>query len=174
MAQNREAPAFQEYAATMMARTQYRVMTLAERGLLYSIRLECWVNKTVPADPHMLARVLGYDAGEVVNALPGVMPFFTSDGREISCPELDDYRAHLAAIRERQSQGGKQGAAKTNGKRPSASDPAQPGDPPGNPRVTCGSLVKSSPVKSNSIQVLTVAPIDDPWVNEYDRASNGR
>jgi hypothetical protein len=174
MAQNREAPAYQEYAAATMARTHYRVMTLAERGLLYSMRLECWVNRSVPADPHMLARVLGYDAGEVVNALPGVMPFFTSDGREITCPELEDYRAHLAAIREKQSSGGKQGAAKTNSKRLPAEHPTQPGDPPGNPRVTCGSLVKSSPVKPNSIQVLTVAPIDDPWVNEYDMASNGR
>lgn len=34
MAQNREAPAFQEYAASLMARTDYREMSLEGRGLL--------------------------------------------------------------------------------------------------------------------------------------------
>ena len=48
MAQNREPPAFQEYAAAMMAKTDYRLMSLAGRGLLYTMRLECWVNLTCP------------------------------------------------------------------------------------------------------------------------------
>jgi len=41
MAPNRTAPAYQEYAASMMARFEYRTLTLAHRGLLYSMRLEC-------------------------------------------------------------------------------------------------------------------------------------
>lgn len=171
MAQNRDAPAFQEYAASMMARTDYRVMSLAERGLLYTLRLECWVNKRVPADHYLLARVLGFAPEEVAAALPGVMPFIASDGKEISCPELDDYRDHITAIREKQSQGGKQTAAKHSERRKQADAPA--GDLAGDLQATCSSLVKSSSVKPNSIQVLTVGQVEDSWVTDYDRASNG-
>lgn len=97
--QNREPPAFQEYAAAMLARREYRAMTLAERGLLYSLRLECWVNRTAPADPAILAKVLGYSAEEIRAALPAVLAFFTVAGEEIFSSELDDYRAYRARIR---------------------------------------------------------------------------
>lgn len=59
MAQHRDPPAYQEYAASMMARTEYRVLSLEGRGLLYTLRNECWVNGQLPADPATLARVLG-------------------------------------------------------------------------------------------------------------------
>lgn len=100
--QNREPPAFQEYAAAMLSRREYRAMTLAERGLLYSLRLECWVNRTAPADPCILAKVLGYSADEVRTALPAVLAFFTFAGDELFSPELDDYRAYRARIRRDQ------------------------------------------------------------------------
>jgi hypothetical protein len=177
MAQNREAPCYQEYAASMMARIEYRTLTLAARGLLYSLRLECWVNRKVPADPRTLARVLGFDADEVCEALPSLAPFVAVDGTFLICPELEDYRSHIEGIRERQSQGGKQGAARTNSKHAKPPTPDGPGNPPGNPRLTRESVVKSSPVKSSPVKqspdVLTVGEVADPWVSEYDRASNG-
>ena len=55
MAQHRDPPAYQEYAASMMARTEYRVLSLEGRGLLYTLRNECWVNGQLPADPATLA-----------------------------------------------------------------------------------------------------------------------
>ncbi len=97
--QNRKPPAFQEYAADMLARREYRAMGLAQRGLLYSLRLECWVNRTAPADPALLAKVLGYSAEEIRAVLPAVLAFFTVAGEEIFSPELDDYRAYRARIR---------------------------------------------------------------------------
>lgn len=48
MSQNRDAPAYQEYAATILAQLSFRTMTLQERGLLYTMRLECWVNMRLP------------------------------------------------------------------------------------------------------------------------------
>ena len=56
------------------------------------------------------------------------MPFFaeTAEGQIIS-PELEDYRAHLAGIRVKQSDGGKNGAAKTNGKNKSSETIADKG-----------------------------------------------
>jgi uncharacterized protein YdaU (DUF1376 family) len=173
MAQSRDAPAYQEYPANFMARIQYRVMSLAERGLLLTLRHECWVNKQVPADPCTLARMLGYEVNEVSAALPAVMPFFALAGGCIVCPELDAYRAHLEGIRERQSQGGRQGAAKTNSKHTKPLTNDGPGDSTGDPRVRRESLVQLSSVQPSSIQVLSETPVSDEWVNEYDSASNG-
>ena len=112
MAQNRAAPAYQEYAAAMMTRFEYRTLTLAQRGLLYSMRLECWVNQFLPESPEILARILGFDPAEVAAELPYVMSFFDVQNGRITSPELESYRAHLDGIRERQSDGGKATAAK--------------------------------------------------------------
>ena len=173
MAQSRDAPAYQEYPANFMARIQYRVMSLTERGLLLTLRHECWVNKQVPADPCTLARMLGYEVNEVSAALPAVMPFFALAGGHLVCPELDAYRSHLEGIRERQSQGGRQGAAKTNSKHTKPLTNDGPGDSTGDPRVRRESLVQLSSVQPSSIQVLSETPVSDEWVNEYDSASNG-
>ena len=61
----RKAPAFQEYAASMLAHKNFRTMTLAERGLLFTLRLECWENATVPSDTQELARYLGFHFDEI-------------------------------------------------------------------------------------------------------------
>jgi uncharacterized protein YdaU (DUF1376 family) len=112
----RDAPAFQEYAASMLANSRYRLMSLAERGLLDTLRRECWVNIGVPAKPATLAKMLGFEAAEIDAALPVVMPFFsiTQDGL-IVCPELDELRATYAERRERQAAGGKRSAEKRKG-----------------------------------------------------------
>lgn len=189
MPQNREPPAYMEYAASMMARIEYRIMTLSQRGLMDSMRRECWVNHAVPADPSLLAKVLGFPSEEVTAALPAVMPFFTEIGGRLICPELEDYRSHLNGIRERQSAGGKQGAAITNGKsKPSKrkSRSGSTGNTTTNPATTSQveaeltreSLVKSSSDKSSSVKPLSLGTDDLPqdhkaWSNDYERASNG-
>jgi hypothetical protein len=117
--QNRPPPAFQEYAATMMAKREYRSMTLAERGLLYSMRLECWENQTLPSDPAKLAKVLGYSAEEIQLSLPAVMPFFTVTGEDILSQELEHYRKYRARIRMDQVKS----ANATNLKRKNRGDP---------------------------------------------------
>lgn len=158
MTQNRPPPAFQEYASSMMAKTQYRIMSLAARGLLYSMRLECWVNHELPSDPDILAKVLGFPPADVRTALPSVMSFFSDQNGVITCPELDDYRNHLAGINAKKSEGGKKGAATTNSKKKSPATVAGQGieDGSGKPRVSRDisrdSLVKSSSVKSSSTQ----------------------
>jgi len=76
MSQNREAPAFQEYAAAMLSRLPFRTMTLQERGLLFTMRLECWVNVRLPHNHSDLAKVLGLPISEVADSLAAVMTFF--------------------------------------------------------------------------------------------------
>ena len=101
--QNRTAPAYQEYAANIIARISYRAMTLPQRGLLYSMRLECWVNQYLPETPSVLARILGFDVAEVAAELPYVMPFFEVEDGRIFAPDLEAYRARLDARKEAQA-----------------------------------------------------------------------
>lgn len=181
--QNRPAPAYQEYAAAMMASTPYRLLGLAERGLLYTMRLECWVNHGLPESPAALAKILGFDAAEVAAALPAVMPFFRKENGLITCPELDDYRRHLEATRLKQSEGGKQSAANKKGKSKSAESVTEQGAQ--GKEVTCKSptpkaqvlsSVQTSPAQPSQKQSLEKGLPDEyiPWATDYEKASNGQ
>ena len=114
MAQNRPAPCYQEYTASMLANVNFRQMPLAARGLLYTLRLECWENHRLPADPSKLASVLRFDESEIIAAMQWLDTFIRIKDGWLTSPELDDYRQHLADRRKAQSNGGKKGAAKTN------------------------------------------------------------
>ena len=114
MAQNRPAPCYLEYSASMLANFQFRQMPLAARGLLYTLRLECWENHRLPADSKKLAGVLRFDETEIVAAMQWLDAFFRIDDGWLTSPDLEDYRKHLADQRRAQSIGGKKGAAKTN------------------------------------------------------------
>lgn len=168
MTQCRSAPAFQEYAAAMMSRFEYRTLTLAQRGLLYSMRLECWVNQFLPDSPEIIARMLGFDRAEIAADLPFVMSFFDVQNGRIFAPDLEAYRSHLNSIRERQAQGGKAGAEKTNARKsrtgkgvrgksgkPTANPSSEPtGSPAGNCRVL--STVQPSPAQPREGSVVGV------------------
>lgn len=154
----------------MMARTDYRVLSLEGRGLLYTLRNECWVNGQLPADPPTLARVLGYPVEQVQRALQELRGFVVTVGGVLRCPELDDYRAHLDDRRERQSAGGRKGAEKTNEGRQGP----PPTTPPATPRGGRGSLVKPSPAQQSKVKSLEEGAVDGDWLNDYEAASNGR
>jgi hypothetical protein len=173
MTQNRKAPAYQEYAATMLSNKYYRLMSLAERGLLYALRLECWENQDLPANSSDLAKYLGVQSGDINNAYTDrVKAFFKVELDKLTCPELDDYRQHLNERKAKQSKGGKKGAAKTNAKFNDTgnSQPTRQG--------SRESLVKLSSIKQSKTQSLEnghiPSPINDEWVSEYDSASNGQ
>ena len=180
MAQNRKPPAYLEYAAAILANKQYRLMNLTERGLLYSIRLECWENKDVPASPIDLAKYLACEVSDVKEGLTErVKSFLYEKEGSLICPELDDYRQHLAERKAKQSRGGRDGAAITNAMKKKATKEAN-STLLTTPQVTrqgdVESLVKSSTVHSNQIQSIEKGLVDDPFINEmiaYEKASNG-
>lgn len=120
MGQNREPPAYQEYASAMLSKLHFRSMNLEQRGLLYTMRLECWVNGRLPSNSEDLALVLGKEITH--ESLDSVMWAFRIEGEFILCPELDDYREHLTERKRKQSEGGKKGAKITNQGRASSSD----------------------------------------------------
>lgn len=191
MSQNRDAPAYQEYAATILAQLPFRTMTLQDRGLLYTMRLECWVNVRLPQNHNDLAKVLGLPVTEVAGSLAAVMPFFEVVDGFIISPELENYRAHLAERKSKQSQGGKRGSAVTNGrhnhpaKATGKSIPSTPSSTSRLPRRDrCESLVQPSSEKPSQNQPPERAIITDAFVtgmnaeeerlaNEYAKASRG-
>lgn len=110
----RPAPAYQEYASDILANAQYRMMTLSERGLLYTMRKECWVNGHIPANPDDLASYLKNDVLEIKQCLSKkVLSFFRVEGEELICPELEQYRQILEERNRKMSEGGKKGGKNT-------------------------------------------------------------
>lgn len=184
MAQNRDAPAYQEYAAAMLAQISFRTMTLQERGLLFTMRLECWVNIQLPNNRIALAKVLGMPVNEVAESLPAVMPFFEIVDGFIICPEHEDYRAHLPDRKIKQSKGGKLGSAITNGKlkRPvkpvivdMSSTPSSNPQPPrrgARDSLAQPSTAKPSTAKPSQTQSPERAVVIDPFIADYEAVEN--
>ena len=172
MAQNREPPAYQEYAATIMAKVQYRAMSLEERGLLYTMRLECWVNECLPSDEPRLAKVIGYSIEEIKRCLPAVKNFFYLAGGSLRCKELDDYRAHLESRTQKQSAGGRLGAQITNAKKGRLVTPDSSASPSGEPQVELRVLSKA---QASSDKYNQAQPVDkgfdegvDSFISDYE------
>lgn len=180
MSQNREPPAYQEYASSMLAKFEFRTMSLAQRGLLYTMRLECWVNGFLPSDEQQLAQVLGVALPEVTSALPALKTFFTFNGESITCPELDNYKQHLAERRKKQSAGGKKGSRITNkrNKKPAVEDDhptlatTSPSRSSGDSKVprqgTPESLVQSNPAQNSKDKLTGGGGSPEEWLAAYD------
>src|SRR4051812_2714326 len=101
--QRRRPPAYQEYGSDLLALESVRLMSLAERGPLATLRWHLWVNDTVPSEPRQLARVLGIDEQGVREALTDrVLNFFAlCDDRpdRLHSPELRAYMEKLVKRR---------------------------------------------------------------------------
>ena len=156
MAQHREPPAYQEYASTMLAKIAFRSMSMEARGLLYTMRLECWANLKLPREAEQLSNILGKPVTS--EALRAVSQFFEIVDDFIICPELEDYRAHLEERKKKQSEGGKAGAKITNKMRRGRSNSKPTSDPAGNSQVprqgSDESLVQSSTEKQSQNQLI--------------------
>jgi len=186
MAQNRDAPAYQEYAASVLALARFKELTLAEKGLLYLMKMECWINISLPTDIKKLSKTLGQEHSEVNELLPQVMPFFKIELGRIINPELEFYRAHLLAIKEHR----KKGADATNAIKSKKKSDAQANAQAKNERSydmglsgnsanaenTLASIGKSSQVQVSQIQPCKEDyenPFGDDFGSAYDKASNG-
>jgi uncharacterized protein YdaU (DUF1376 family) len=175
--QNRDAPAYQEYAATILAQLPFRTMTLQERGLLYTMRLECWVNVRLPRNHNDLAKVLGLSVAEVENSLAAVMLFFDVEEGFVVCPELENYRAHLADRKTKQSEGGKIGSAITNRNRHGKTvNHGGASTPSSTLRLTrrgkVEPLVQSIAEKPSQNQSTESAVITDSFISDYEAAES--
>ena len=109
-----QPPAYQEYPADILNDVNFIQMSMAERGLLWTMRMLCWKNIHLPADNTTLAKVLMIPE-EILNSIihPRVQDFFKvdlNDPTKVFCPSLEDYRHEIQKRRERRSKAGKAGA----------------------------------------------------------------
>ena len=112
--QKRALPAYLEYAADILANTQYRLMSISEKGLWDLMRKECWVNHSLPSDTASLSKILNIPSQELETLLTQrVLHFFAIDDGLIFSPELENYRASVLNRRELQAKGGSKGGLKT-------------------------------------------------------------
>lgn len=161
----REAPSYQEYAASILADYNFRSLTLRDRGAYYTLKLECWVNKRLPESPEALSRVLGITEDEVLHVLKILGPFFEIEDGFLCCPELVKYQKYLDVRKKAQSEGGKRGAAKTN---------ARHSQPSSKTRLSFDSLDKHIKDQISPDQYSTVINkedlVADEWVTDYQQA----
>jgi len=159
----RDPPAYLEYASAILAKKEFRAMSLQERGLLYSIKLECWVNKSVPTSPEELAPFVNQDVELVKSALTDRVKCFlrpsVGNGADFECIDIEIYRQTQSERRQKQSDGGKKGAESTNGKRFAEA---------GNSRVSCESLNQINSNQINPNQSLD----SDEFIKDYQQYEN--
>lgn len=168
--QDRDPPAYQEYASALISNRAYWKLNLQERGLLWAMKLECWVHKSLPNDPLEIALIIRATNAEVSVSLDSVMAFFAVEDGEIVCPELNAYKNHLAARKAKQVSDGQKGGLKSKGKRLSHPTSDHTSDP-------SGVLVQSSTekqsqehavVRSNKSTFFTGLSAHDDYLHEKD------
>ena len=109
----RPPPSYPEYPTDLLGNMNYRFMSLAERGLFHTLRLELWIHGKLPADTDKLAAILSVPVNEVQRLFSDyVGTFFKIEEGFITCPELVEYRAKIERQRKRQSEGGSIGGKK--------------------------------------------------------------
>lgn len=179
----RDVPWFPCFASNILADKHFRMMTLKERGIWISLYLECWPNKSVPAEPKALARYLGCNQEEL-ERIPkeNYMHFFEERHGEIESPELEAYRKKIYGQRELQSEGGKKGVTNKRGRKAARVPEGIPqGLPEGIPEGSL-SYIKLDQVKSYQVKPVEGVPnaenFDDANADmkstaEYLRASKG-
>ena len=114
----RDAPAYQEYASDWLANRKWRLMSLGERGLLDTMRKECWVNRSIPSNVVEIAKIFNLPEDEVSRCLSSiVLSFFTIEGDNLTCPELEAYREKLNERHNKLREGGSNGGKATQKKR---------------------------------------------------------
>lgn len=161
-------PYYPNYSANFIAHRHYRLMSLEERGLLWSMYNDYWVNRYLPNNPQDLAKYLGFDSTIIERALTDkVLHFFAIDGKGLKCPELDDYLQNIETKRNAQSDGGKLGAERKKGKN-AKGEPK--GIPEGQPE---GSLNQFNSTQINSIQLINKGELleHEEWMNEYENST---
>src|SRR5262245_62668792 len=95
----RPAPTSQCYGSDWLAKEEFRLMTLEEPGLLFSMLCQSWVSGTLPGDAESLSKLLGTDVASTNRALtPRVLKAFQPcEGEWLGCSELDALRTEYEA-----------------------------------------------------------------------------
>lgn len=172
-------PWFRMFAAHYISDRDFRTSGLEERGLIFSMLLECWISTDVPNNYAELAQILGVPSDQVKRALTSrVTTFFKIRDNSFYSEFLDDQRNKFLAGRELQREGGRKGAAN---KRRNQSEGIPKGEPNGEPEGSLyqfnSSSIPSNSIKSNSVKQegIKVRNVDDKhndWISAYDSSKS--
>lgn len=157
-------PYFPLYAANFIASRPYKLMTLQQRGLWISIYMECWVNGSLPADLHEMAKLLGFPVLEVEQAMSNLHYSFLEkvDGQLIS-KELEEYRQGFLDKREKQRLGGIKGAANKKAQQATRL-------PKGQPKGSLNHINSSSLSSNQLVSSDNSNSVDEAWINDYENS----
>lgn len=163
----RPPPYFECFASDWLAKEPFRLSSMAERGLLFSMLCQVWISDSLPSSCKSLSRLLGIEQSEIEGSLTDrVLSFFesTNDGRLV-CPELRDQKAGMLERRRERAAAGRKGGL--NKKSSSA-------------KAQLGSVAKAAPEMKRSEtrreetncavkQEPSLSSEDQSWVAEYER-----
>jgi len=166
----RPAPCYQEYAADMLAKREFRLMSLAERGMLWTMRMECWVNASVPASKQNLTKIFNLTESEVETALSSnVLKFFNSKNESLFCQELDFYRENLNAKSKAQSEGGSNGGKATQAKAREAKANLE-----AKPKPLSKEEERRNESKGEQLINKGLSPDQEEWLSGYDNKTSSK
>lgn len=165
----RSPPAYQEYASDLLADHRFRSMTFGERGLLFTIKLECWVNERVPKDSTALENFIRATSDEMQRFFtPRVRSFLSEGEKHFLFPELENQKFNFQLKRSLQSKGGRNGGLKTQSKnreKPSESVPQ------GKLKAMRGDEMQREEKKRDVIKkdyLPNVIPEHKEWLQEFE------
>lgn len=123
----RPPPAWQCYASDWLAREDFRLASLEERGLLWTMLNQVWVSDSLPCDSLELAALLGLPTDVVSKALISrvMSAFAPATNDRLICPELKAMKDDYLARRVERSRSGRKGANKRwQNEKPSMAQPS--------------------------------------------------
>lgn len=118
----RPPPAWQCYASDWLASEHFRLASLGERGLLWTMLNQVWVSDSLPSDSAELAQLFGLSTEAVSEARTNrVMSAFTLEANDrLTCPELKALKDEYLARKSERSAAGRKGAKQRWDKRKEA------------------------------------------------------
>jgi uncharacterized protein YdaU (DUF1376 family) len=116
-------PAYMEYPADILNNEIFMQLSIAQKGLLWLLRMYCWVNGDIPAKPELIAKLTGISEKDARRLFDeNVQSFFKmvwkdNDGIDICTerminPSLEAYKMNLILKKKIRSENGKKSADK--------------------------------------------------------------
>jgi uncharacterized protein YdaU (DUF1376 family) len=157
-----KAPAFQWFPRDYLTDEAVVRMSLEQQGAYVRLLSHQWLEGSIPADMIGLAALCGISAGKMKKLWPGLQKKFsaTDDGR-LQNQRMEEIREEQANHKQKQSLGGKRGAAKRWGgdKSPNGSPN---GSPTPDPMASDSSASASATAIGTDTDIGAVAPHPKP------------
>ncbi len=164
-------PWFRMFAANYLADRNFRTISLEERGLIFSMLLECWASIDIPKGPNELSQILGVPVDQVKRALTSkALSFFEEHGGSYHSRFLDDQRNKFLKERKAQKEGGHKGAAIKKMKK-SGIEAIPLGQAEGSLHQLLSSQVNSFSVYQEEGLTDNKLEHHKEWLNDYDNGT---